>query len=377
MNMRQLKEVVKTINNRKRICLFAPNLEGGGAERVISILAAYLSESGYQVDLILVEAIGPYLNDIPDSVKIIDFQCKRVISTLPKLIKYLSNQKPDILFTSHMHASTAALWAVKLACVKTRVFIRQPTMLIPSSQKQSWNSKLRRKLFLITSKSAYRIIVTSESMSKEFRSLSSVSSDKIIVIHNPVPIDVIQEKSLEPNGHSWFEKGQPPVILAVGRFTTVKDFKTLIKAFYIVHNQMSARLIILGEGSLRLELESLIKHLGIEEFVQMPGFVSNPYHYMKSSKVFVLSSLWEGFPNSMVESMACGTAIVATNCDGGTSEILEYGKWGELVPIKNEIRMADAIIETLNIKNPPNVTERVKGFSIQQIFKEYEELFNL
>lgn len=375
--MNQFKEVVRNRGNKKKFCFFAPNLAGGGAERVISILVAYLSESGYQVDLILADAVGPYLNDIPDSVKIIDFQRKKIITTLPKLIRYLKTQKPDILFTSHMHVSTIALWAVKLAFVKTRVFIRQPTMLIPSSQKKSWNTKLRLRLFLITSKSAHRVIVTSKSMSKEFQSLSSISSEKIIVIHNPVPIEVIQEKSLEINEHSWFKKGQPPVILAVGRFATVKDFTTLIKAFYIVHNQISARLIILGEGPLRPEMERLIKHLGIEESVKMPGFVSNPYHYMKHSKVFILSSLWEGFPNSMVESMACGTAIVATDCYGGASEILEYGKWGELVPIKNEVRMADTIIKTLSRKNLPNVMERAKDFSIQQIFKEYDEVFNL
>lgn len=374
--MSKFKDVVEITNSRKRICFFAPNLEGGGAERVISILAARFSESAYEVDLVLANAAGPYLNDIPDSVEVINFKCKKMILTLPKIIKYLRTQQPDILFTSHMHVSTIALYAVKLSFIKTRVFVRQPTMLMPSSRKRSWTSKLRQKLFLMASKSAYRIIVTSKSMSKEFQNLSGLSSDKIVIIYNPVPIQTIEKKSLEILEHPWFKDGELPVILAVGRLITVKDFRTLVKAFCITHNKIPTRLLILGEGPLRAEIEELIEKLGVKDLVQMPGFVSNPYQYMKHSQVFVLSSLWEGFPNSMVEAMACGTAIVSTDCDGGASEVLEFGKWGKIVPIENEQKMAEAIVETLSMENLPNVVERVTEFSVDHIFKKYDEIFD-
>ena len=366
-----------SMNSKDRICFFAPNLKGGGAERVISILAAYFAENSYKVDLVLIEAVGPYLANIPTSVNVIDLNCKKALLSLPKLVMYLRTYQPSIVFSSQMHSSTVAIWAAKLAGMKTRVFIRQPTMLKPYYKKNSFTSILRQKTFLKTAKFAEKIIVTSDAMSKEFQALSKIQKDKIEVIYNPVSIEAIKQKSLEPIEHPWFQQGELPVILAVGRLINAKDFKTLIKAFEITLREKQARLMILGEGLLRLEIEQLIKDLKIEEYVQMPGFVSNPYQYMKYSKVFVLSSLWEGFPNSMVEAMACSNAIVATDCDGGASEILEYGKWGKLVPIQNEVRMAEAIIETLNMEKLPNVIERVEDFSVQHVFKKYNKLFNL
>lgn len=361
----------------KKIVFFAPNLTGGGAERVVSILAAQFAEAGYQVDLILAEATGPYLSNLPSTVHVIDLQCKRVLFTLPKLIKYLLAEKPAVLFSSQMHSSTIALWAAKLSGAKTPVYIRQPTMLKPFYGKQSLSSKLRQKIFLLSAKSAENVIVTSKVMADEFHALSNVAKDKIQVIYNPVPIDAIKEKSLEPIEHPWLKTAQPPVILAVGRFVEVKDFKTLIKAFSIVQKQTSARLLILGEGTLRNELAEQIELLGITEHVLMPGFVSNPYQYMKHAKVFVLSSLWEGFPNGMLEAMVCGARIVATECEGGTAEILEDGKWGELVPVGNEHAMAQAMLKALSSEIAANTSERVENFSIDNIFRQYLKAFKI
>lgn len=364
------------MNDRKKICFFAPNLAGGGAERVISILSSHFAEKGYKVDLVLAKAAGPYLVNIHDSVKVIDLKCKKVLFSLPKLVRYLRKYQPSILFTSQMHSSTIALWAVKLAGVKTRTFIRQPTMLRPSYDNKSWNSKVRQKAFLTTAGLADKVIVTSETMAKEFQSLSKVPKDRIEIIYNPVPIKEIEIKSFEPIEHPWFKKGKPPVILAVGRLTTVKDFETLIKAFATVQEEMPAHLMILGEGALRAKLEQLVEKLDINEVVQMPGFVENPYKYMKHADVFVLSSLWEGFPNGMIEAMACGTAIVATDCDGGASEILEHGKWGALVPVANEQLMARAIIRALFLKEAPSGVDRVESFSVERIFEKYNDLFD-
>lgn len=364
-------------NKVGKIAIFAPNLNGGGAERVVSILATQFSENGYEVDLLLAEAKGPYLADLPDSVRVIDLQCKKVLFSLPKLVKYLRAEKPNVLFTSQMHASTVALWAAKIARLKTRVFIRQPTMLEPSYEKKPLSSRLRQKIFLKTAQLAEKVIVTSDAMANELHALSNVEKDKIEVIHNPVPVEVIKEKSLHTIEHPWFKVGEPPVILSVGRLVAVKDFQTLIQAFTIVQKNIPARLMILGEGPLREELEQLIANLGVGDTVQMPGFICNPYQYMKHAKTYALSSMWEGFPNGMIEAMACGAAIVATDCEGGTSEILEHGKWGKLVPVGDEAAMAKAILETLAADNLPNVLERVDSFSIQSIREKYINTFGV
>ncbi|QXW26042.1 glycosyltransferase [Acinetobacter johnsonii] len=360
----------------KKVCFIAPNLLGGGAERVISILAKKFAEQGYKVDLIVTEKVGPYFKDIPDSVNIIDFNCKKLILALPKLVNYLKNTAPDILFTSHIHVSTIAAFAKAIARVKTNVIIRQPTMLLPSQKRKSFSNLLRLKIFLLSLSFVNKIILTSEYMKEEFLQYSLKSKDKIVVIHNPIDIDSIQAKSYEKISQDFFNDYENiPIIISVGRLNKVKDFSTLIKAFSIVNKNMPCRLIILGEGELRNEIISLAKDLKVLDLISMPGFVENPYKYMRNSKVFVSSSLWEGFPNGLVEAMSCGLDIVATNCEGGSAEILENGKWGKLVPIKDEFSMANAIIECLQSPSYFNVLDRANHFSTNKIIRKYENIF--
>lgn len=360
---------------KKKISLFAPNLSGGGAERIISILAENFYKQGFTVDLLLGKAEGPYLKNIPPPVKVIDFDCSRLLFALPKLAAYLRKQKPDVLFTSQMHSSTIALWAIKISGVDTKVILRQPTMLWPAYEKKSLGSSFRKKVLLWTAKKwAYKVVATSQVMAEEFISKSKISPEKVVVIYNPLPVPEIRQKSDKPLTHSWLQVGQPPLILAVGRLAHVKDFNTLIEAFALVRNEVDARLVILGEGPLRAELEQLISRLGLGEYVQMPGFADNPYQYMKRSKVFVMSSLWEGFPNSMIEAMACGTHIISTNCDGGAAEILEDGKWGQLVPVQNPKYMAKSIVYVLKSDGKPDARERVECFFVDEIIKNYVSL---
>lgn len=360
----------------KNIAVFAPNLSGGGAERIIAILATGLSKRNYVVDLLLGKAIGPYLRDIPSSVNVVGFDCEKVLFTLPHLVSYLRKRKPDVLFASQMHSSTLALWAVKIAGVGTKVIIRQPTMLQPAFGRRTPGAALRQRLLLCSAnKWAHKVVVTSKDMADEFSALSKVSADNIAVIHNPLPIAKIHLKSQQSLDHSWFEEGQPPVVLAVGRLVRVKDFHTLIEAFSLVRTEFDVRLMILGEGPLRAELEQLLKKLNLENDVQMLGFVENPFQYMKRSKVFVMSSLWEGFPNGMIEAMACGANVVATDCDGGTAEILGYGKWGKLVPVQNTKRMAASIHNVLLSTDLPNTKERAEHFDLDTIVDEYTQLF--
>ena len=213
-------------------------------------------------------------------------------------------------------------------------------------------------------------------MKKEFSTYSLKNRNKIEVIHNPIEIKRVQEISCEEVTHNFFSEYESlPIIIAVGRLTKVKDFSTLIKAFSIVNKKIPCRLIILGEGELRNELNSLAKDLNILNLISMPGFVENPYKYMKNSRIFVSSSLWEGFPNGLVEAMACGLHIIATDCEGGSAEILENGKWGKLVPVKDEVSMANAIIECLQNASCFNVLDRANHFSTDKIISKYENIF--
>ena len=150
----------------------------------------------------------------------------------------------------------------------------------------------------------------------------------------------------------------------MGRLTKQKDFPTLLRAFALLRQRKDVRLIILGQGNLRSELQELIKNLDLQVVVDLPGFVENPFAILKHASLFVLSSAWEGLPNALIQAMACGTLVVST-------EILQGGKWGRLVPVGNVEAMAEAMAATLEDENRPNVMQRAAEFSVDHGVKGY------
>jgi glycosyltransferase involved in cell wall biosynthesis len=161
------------------------------------------------------------------------------------------------------------------------------------------------------------------------------------------------------------------VVLGVGRLTAQKDFPSLIRAFAKVRAQKPCRLVILGEGELRGELEALVASLDLSADVALPGFTDNPFAWMRQSSLFVLSSAWEGFGNVLVEAMACGTPVVSTNCPSGPAEILENGRWGRLVPVGDVDALADAMLATLAETTHADVATRAQDFGVEQAVAGY------
>jgi glycosyltransferase involved in cell wall biosynthesis len=182
----------------------------------------------------------------------------------------------------------------------------------------------------------------------------------------------LRELADTPLNHPWFKPGAAPVILAVGRLIPQKDFQTLIRAFAILQRKSEARLVILGEGRQRLELESLAQELGIAPHVEMPGFVSNPYQYMAGASVFALTSRYEGLPGVLIQALACGCPVISTDCPGGSAEILDHGKYGRLVPINNDTVLADAMDSVLNEQPDKNILrKRASLFSVERATQQY------
>jgi len=184
----------------------------------------------------------------------------------------------------------------------------------------------------------------------------------------------------EPVNHSWLGQALAsnlaiPVILGLGRLSQEKDFPTLIRAFAIVRQEMPCRLVILGEGKDRQQLEELAHNLDergeAAADVSIPGFVENPFAYMSKAAVFVLSSAFEGLPGSLIQAMACGCPVVSTDCPQGLAEILKAGEYGYLVPIGDAQAMADAIRRVLSgdvLKPPP---EWLLEFEAEPVLRQY------
>jgi glycosyltransferase involved in cell wall biosynthesis len=218
------------------------------------------------------------------------------------------------------------------------------------------------------------IIAISKGVSEDLAEFCSVEENRIKVIYNPAITPAIADESEESISHQWFTAYTYPVILGVGRLMDQKDFSTLIKAFRQLLQKREARLVILGEGEKREELEELTQNLGIEEKVDIAGFKQNPFPYMKNADVFVLSSVWEGFGNVLVEAMACGTPVVSMDCPSGPAEILENGKYGPLVPPGDSEALVYAILDTLDSPiDSELLKERANDFEVEKISSEYEE----
>jgi glycosyltransferase involved in cell wall biosynthesis len=222
---------------------------------------------------------------------------------------------------------------------------------------------------------ADRIVAVSTGVADDLSEIIGIPRPRIEVIYNPVVTPEVLALSQESIEHPWFQPGQPPVILGIGRLTKAKGFSALIHAFSAIRkNKLPARLIILGEGDERSKLEQLILQLSIETEVLLPGFHQNPYFFLRNSSVFVLSSLWEGLPTVLIEALACGTPIVSTDCPSGPCEILENGKWGTLVPVANENALVTAIQNTLTTPQRPTPEIAWARFRQEEVTLKYLRL---
>jgi glycosyltransferase involved in cell wall biosynthesis len=218
------------------------------------------------------------------------------------------------------------------------------------------------------------IVAVSQSLADDLSQTARLNTASIQVIHNPIVTGSFKEQQRHCVKHPWFAE-ETPVVLGVGRLSEQKNFDLLIKAFALARQQKKLRLMILGEGEKRKALEQLIKQLGLEQDVQLMGYVDNIAAYMTKASIFVLSSDYEGFGNVLVEAMACGCPVVSTDCPVGPSEILAAGRYGQLVPVNNAALLADALLEGLaNPKDANALRHRAEEFSVEVILPKYKRV---
>jgi glycosyltransferase involved in cell wall biosynthesis len=338
-------------------------------------LAIGLAGRGYPVDLVLAKKIGPYLRDVPPMIRIIDLASHRMIASTPKLVRYLRRENPRCLISALTHANIVAIISHLLAGSQTKLIVSEQVSFLEA---QIHTSSLRDRFLPILIRLLYNkadhIVAISRGVADQLAVALRVSPNEITVIYNPVVSEQILQRAAESVDHPWFLPHEPPVVLAAGRLVSQKDFQTLVHAFALLRQTRMVRLMILGEGPERSTLYKLAQQLGIADDVEMPGFVENPYKYMKRAKVFVCSSLFEGLPNVIVEAMACGTPVISTNCPSGPSEVLEHGLWGRLVAIGDVSGLAMAIKHVLDEAVHPNVKSRAAMFSVENIIDAYLDI---
>ncbi|EGJ32393.1 glycosyltransferase [Moorena producens 3L] len=370
---------MRSFMSTQTIAIFLASLRGGGAERNMLRLANGLAEQGLKVDLVLAQKDGAYFSEISPQVNLVHLEAKRVLLSLPKLVGYLKQEKPAYLICAMDYVNLVGLWGKFIAGVPTRIIVTVRNTLSSEGNQSPWKNPLIHGLIHHCYPWADSIVAVSGGVADNLATTVNLPRNHIKVIYNPVVTPNLLLKAQATIDHPWFSPREPPVILGVGRLTKQKDFPTLIKAFAIAQQNCSARLMILGEGEERPKLEALVKELGLEDQVSLPGFVNNPFAYMAQAALFVLSSNREGLPTVLIEAMAVGTPVVATNCKSGPEEILAGGKYGNLVPVGDVEGLAQAMVATLNNPIAPEVLQsRAKEeFSQEKSTTEYLKLLNL
>ncbi len=363
-----------------RIAIFLPGLYGGGAERVMLNLASGLTQKGVAIDLLLAEEVGPYLSEVPKGVTLVPLKKKRLkffrtISALPALVRYLKKIRPDAL-VSALHANIVALCAGLILGKRQKVIISEhSTFSHQTSQYPRIPKWLVRKMTHWLYPTADDIIAVSNGVADDLADKARIDRASISVIYNPVVTPELNDKMRETVNHPWFQNANPPVIMSIGRLSAEKDFGTLIRAFAKVRKQIHVRLMILGEGEDRPQLEKLVKQFNLEEDISLPGFVSNPYPFLAGASAFVLSSKWEGLPSVLIEALYCGVPIVATDCQSGPHEILKGGLYGRLVPVGDVETMAQAMYETLDrLKKEERLDESWRPYEFEVVITQYMRL---
>ncbi len=380
----------------KHIAVFIYGLTGGGAQRRTVTLANAFAACGHQVDLVLVRGEGVLEPQLAPRVRVValdrtDRLLGRAIrasrtrgvqtfASIPALARYLRRQQPDLLLSAASHVNLVAVAGWRLARLPIALVLRasnHPTGNLanfPPAQRlvRAWMRWLTRRFY----PRADLVVTVSHGVAEELARLTGIPRERIVTIYNPVTTPALADHMAEPLDHPWLAASDAPLVLAAGTFKIQKDFRTLVDAFARLRRERRVRLAILGDGPLRPAIAQRVRELGLEEEVLLPGFILNPLPWMRRASLFVLSSMWEGLPGVLIEAMACGCPVVATDCPSGPREILEEGRYGPLVPVGDARALAAAMAAQLDRPTPADLLRaRAAAFDLPRAVARYLELF--
>ena len=354
---------------RKRVAVILPNLAGGGAERMHLDLAREWLKGGVDVDFVLLSKDGELLDLVPEGSRVVDLEALRFRDALWPLMRYIREVRPDVVLAAMWPLTVVAALAGRLAGGGRRIVVSDHAPLSISYAGKGRGHRLFLRLSMaIGYRLAHERIAVSRGVAQDLASLSGIPKKRYRVIYNPAAKG---ERDVEGRLSSVPANAEP-FVLSVGKFKAAKNQALLIEAFARVADKVDVNLYILGEGTLRPELERKIAALGLEERVFLPGFKHDTTLWYQQAQLFVLSSNHEGFGNVLVEALEQGVPVVSTDCPSGPREILENGRYGRLVPVCDAEALAQAILDELN--NHPDLEvlkRRAADFRVDRIAREY------
>ena len=352
----------------------------GGVEKMITALAERFVSLGKRVDLVAIKEDKNKLEQLEAAgVNVVRLHVQHSTMATRALASYLDRRQPSVVLAAKDRAGRSTLAARRMSSSKPRVFIRIGTTLSEAIRHHSrFRQWLRYRPIRRSYPHADGIVAISQGVADDVAFISNIDKGKIHVIPNPVIGSALRTLAKADISHPWVDHSQEPVIIGMGRLTRQKDFPTLIKGFAELQKSRKSRLIILGEGRDRYNLTQLVRQLGIQDRVDMPGHQANPYCWLSRASLFVLSSRWEGFGNVLAEAMALGIPVVSTDCRSGPRELLDGGRLGPLVPVGDHNALSRAMRDMLDHPtHPSDLKEGVTEYHAETSARRYLEVMGL
>lgn len=354
------------MNKKISVMFILPDLETGGAERIVTTIANHLSRDRFEPKILLLRKQGGYLDFLKKDIEIIDLNIERIRNSLKPILSQIYRRKPDIVFSGFGEVNAYLSLFIKL--FPKIKFIARETNVVSEHV-----TRKEIKFFYNFYNNYQQIIAQSDDMMNDLVHNFNIKKHKITKINNPVDFDFINEKLLISTKPESFQYNYKNVV-AIGNLSARKGFDNLLKVFSRLKNEKII-LHILGDGRDRELLNQMKDFLGLKKVV-FHGRQENPYQFLKFADLFILSSRYEGFPNVLLEAGACGTYSLANNCRGGINEIIQDRINGEISDIENHEDFSQKIMQILHGSyDADSIKNSIKSrFSKEIILDRYEKI---
>lgn len=388
----ELVYIPAMIEEKPLLAIIVFDLAATGVVRNAIRIASHIAARGLKTEIWVISREGEFKKDVPTDLNIVEIGIPPVLghiarsrrllslSAVPRIARLIAERKPSVLLSAgnhfHLAAGLAYRWAGRPPATRFLGRASNATPRLGRCGRQV--GTLANFIDAMKYREMHHIIAVSHELAGDMTKYLGIDAARISVIPNGIDAAQVQRLAAEPLDDPWFLPGEPPVIISAGRISRQKNYELLLDAFALLRREHSARLVILGDGPPRARqaLADRAARLGVSEDFRLPGYEANPMRYFSRAGLFALSSRWEGASNVLLEALACGCPVVATDCPTGVREQLDNGRIGPIVPMNDPEALASAMARRLEEpRGSEGLIEYVARFDHDRMLLAYEQVF--